>query len=71
MAFGNGGPRIVGRGPAVRQTHHAELARVAVHHERPLDIVEQAHAFGIERMRAHEVLAGQQGEAAAARGDTR
>ena len=44
----------------MRKTDEPQLARRAGDHERALDIVEQAHAFRVERVRAHEVFSGQQ-----------
>ena len=49
--------------PSVREPHEAHLARLAGDDERALDVVEQAHALGIERVRAHDVLAGQERDA--------
>ena len=48
--------------PAMRQTDQAELARVAGDGQLALDVVEEPHALGVERVRPHDVLAGQQGE---------
>ena len=43
--------------PAVREPDEAQFPRRAGDDERALDVVEQAHAFGIERVRADEILA--------------
>src|SRR5271156_3081210 len=46
--------------PAVSDAHETQFARGALDDERLLDVVEQAHALGIERMGADEILAGQE-----------
>jgi hypothetical protein len=46
----------------VRQSDEPELARVAAHDDRALDVVEEAHALGIHCVRPEHVLAGQERE---------
>src|SRR5439155_27266894 len=48
--------------PAMLDTHQTQLAGRAFDDECLLDVIEQANTFRVERMRAHEVLSGQQGQ---------
>ena len=44
------------------QSNDAELAARSGHDERTFDVVEQPHAFRVERMGANEILAREQRE---------